>query len=887
MTSNLEGTLIDKYRLGRLLGKGGMGTVYLAQHEALNRPVAVKIIHPHLMNDPQFQSRFLQEAQTAANLDHPSIIRIHDFNKADDRLYMVMEFIAKGSLVAYLEEWRKQGSGLPLAEALHLVAQVAEALGYAHQRGIIHRDVKPDNVLLKVLDQPERTGEPALRAVMTDFGLAKLKEGSLLQTEASMLLGTLPYISPEQLKGKRPDGRSDLYSLGILLYELLTGRPPFAIRNADEAFQQHCQTPPPSPRLLRPDVPPAVEKIITTAMSKEPDARYRSGVEMVAVLRQALHALPTQATQMAALPKEMPPPAAKPSDQLTISCEGEPDRTYPLLKSTLTIGRTDDNDIVLPKNSVSGRHARLQKSGNGWQVTDLQSTNGTLLGNTELTPHVPQPWLPGDKLTIGPYTLIRQTAVAPIYQPPPPPPVRPVVVMAPPPPKPLESADSSQPELTHLGSIRLEPFTVSLKPGAQTVVQAHMHNESARVDEFTVAVEGLPRDWVRFSESSVRLMPNKETTFRFTIQPPLQETRAKTYPYRLILRSQVDKRVEGHAFGNLLVEPAPRFTASLSPVRVQNKGIAQLTIQNTGNTDERFMVLAQEANEAVLFDQMAQRVTVLAGQEERLNFQVKPVHRPLTGSSKKSHPFQLQVFPTAGEPKTQAGQLEVSAWLPRWILALLLILTVGSAAIPTYSAARFRQDARGRVIATATAMKATALANDDATATAEAILGATQANEATATATALAAQNTATAIAAIATNDASDTDGDNRTNAEEADDGTDPNNPDTDGDRLCDGEEWLLKTNPGHPHSDDDGIDDGSEVEFCLNKVLQWTASEGNENYCFYDVDFDDSTDPRCSHPGDTDSDGDGIDDNEDDFPLQTSTPSPTPTATPEAPPTP
>ncbi|HUM71671.1 MAG TPA: FHA domain-containing protein, partial [Chloroflexota bacterium] len=426
----------------------------------------------------------------------------------------------------------------------------------------------PDNVLLKELEQPDRTGEPRLRAVVTDFGLVKLKEGGLLQTEASLLLGTLPYISPEQLEGKKPDGRTDLYSLGIVLYELVTGQLPYDIRTVDEAFKQHRGGQPTAPHLIRSEVPTTVSDIISKAMAKEPAQRYQSGAEMAAALRAARQSAQSHdMTQMAALPETpspipavavpvaaspLPPP---PPDQLVISREGERDQSYTLLKPTLTINA---NDIVLNESSVSSRHARLEKSGTGWQVVDLQSTNGTFLAGVELMPNVAVPWPVGEKLAIGPFTLVWQTAAAPVAAPvaakvapvvaaaavaaasfqPPPPADRPVIIQpAPPPPVSRESAFAATPELTHLSSIRLEPLTISLKPGAQTVVQATMYNESVRVDHFSVELEGLPRDWVRMAESSVQLMPNKETTFRFTIHVPQEGTRAQTYPYRLILRS--------------------------------------------------------------------------------------------------------------------------------------------------------------------------------------------------------------------------------------------------------------------------------------------------------------------------------------------------------------
>ncbi|MCL4264229.1 MAG: protein kinase [Anaerolineae bacterium] len=854
MQHDLEGQKINQFRIIRLLGKGGMGSVFQALDEDLNRPVAIKIIHPSLMNEPQFQSRFMQEAQTAANLDHPSIIRIFNFNREGGWLYMVMELVSKGSLIGYLQEWQRKGQHMPLDEVLHLVAQTADALGYAHQRGIVHRDIKPDNVLLKELEQPDRAGEPRLRAVVTDFGLVKLKEGGLLQTEASLLLGTLPYISPEQLEGKKPDGRTDLYSLGIVLYELVTGQLPYDIRTVDEAFKQHRGGQPTPPHHIRPEVPVTVADIISKAMAKEPARRFQSGAEMAAALRTARQSWQSHdMTQMAALPETppipvvaaapapmpVPAPAPPPPDQLLISREGESDRSHPLLKPTLTIGRTNVNDIVLNESSVSSRHARLEKSGPGWQVVDLQSTNGTFLAGVELMPNVPVPWPVGEKLMVGPFTLIWQTAVVPAaakiapavvagavaaasFQPPPPA-DRPVIIQpAPPPPTARESSFAATPELSHLSSIRLEPMTISLKPGSQTVVQAYMYNESVRVDHFSVEIEGLPRDWVRMAESSVQLMPNKETTFRFTIHAPVEGTRAQTYPYRLILRSSSDQRIEGHAFGNLLVEPAPRFAASLNPVRVKNSGSTQVIIQNTGNTEERYTVLAQDGHEAVLFDQMACRVTVPPGQEERVNFKVRPVLRPYYGSSKKSHPFQFQVLPAMGEPKTQAGQLEVSPRLPKWIVLFFIAIFGVSIPFGMFSVNGIKSRAVVSISGTATAF---------AVRTQEVVV-AEEVTRATATALSAVQAETATAVATI-NYGLQDNDKDGLSNAEEAEFGTNPDKADTDEDGLNDGEEInsdgvrLLNTDPLNPDTDNDGLLDGEEVRGNPNPPPQCEIARG------------------------------------------------------------
>ncbi|MCP4356603.1 MAG: protein kinase [Chloroflexi bacterium] len=883
---NLQGTQIDKYRIESSLGRGGMGSVYLAQDVKLNRQVAVKIIHPSLMSEPQFKSRFLQEAQTAANLDHPSIIKIYDFNDQDDTLYMVMELIPQGNLLRYMEEWQIQRKQIPLSETLYLLAQVAEALGYAHERGIIHRDVKPDNILLKELHQPERPGEPAMRAIVVDFGLAKLQKGGL-QTEVSMLLGTLPYISPEQLKGSKPDGRTDLYALGIVLYEMVTGKLPFEVKTVDEAFQQHCYSHPQSPRLLRADLPAEVEEIIMTAVAKEPPDRYQDGADMAAALRRARNNL---ATQMEAIPEEeeesqpkrfqaaaaaavaavkrQPSPlpiSSSPAEgppELIITRENESPHSQVLTNDTYHVGRSSRNDIMLAEDSVSSRHLQISKTAAGWQVTDLDSTNGTLLGNTELKANVPVAWPAGKKLIVGPFSLVWQTAVAPAQPQPISPSPQTVRQPSPPaavlPPQPLSERLSlvAPGELAYLSSIRLEPLSINLAPGAQASVQAHMYNESDRVDHFTVAVDGLPSDWVTFSEKSVQLMPNTETTFRFNIRPPVGDGLAKTYPYRLVLKSTSDEYLRGIAFGNVLIDPAPRFTAELNPPRIKNSGNLQVIINNQGNTDERYAITGTDNNEAVLFDKLNHRLRIPAGHEGRVNFRLKPIKRPLTGSSKKSLPVQFQIVPSQGDMQTQNGQIEVSPRLPRWLLAIIMMIFLGSAFIPVISVNSIRNTAKAelqrQVVEKAEEIRTTEeeeerISAESATATAEATAEA-----------AVVAAATATRVWEL-----SDPDGDGLTNEEETNLGTNLEKADTDGDGLLDGDEINADrvkrygTDPINPDTDNDGLSDGEEVNGNPNAS---GAAQGQ------------FTDP--SH-GDTDGDGepDGVDADSGSWPTPTPLP--------------
>ncbi|NWF69256.1 MAG: protein kinase [Chloroflexi bacterium] len=277
----LVGQTLDHYRVEQLLGQGGMGMIYQAIDINTQRPVALKVMHDHLTNNQQFKQRFQQEAETVAGLDHPNIVRVLEFSHNPKRLYIVMELVSGGSLRDHLARLHREGHGLPLDEALTIGRQIAEALHYAHERGIIHRDVKPDNILLRPLseDVPSR-----FQAMLTDFGLAKLAEGMRF-TVTGRLLGTYAYASPEQCNAeKNLDGRTDIYALGVVLYEMTAGRMPFEPKTPMEALRVHTKVPPPPPSSVMADYPAALEAVVLKCLEKARDARYANGKELANAL---------------------------------------------------------------------------------------------------------------------------------------------------------------------------------------------------------------------------------------------------------------------------------------------------------------------------------------------------------------------------------------------------------------------------------------------------------------------------------------------------------------------------------------------------------------------------------------------------------------------------
>jgi serine/threonine protein kinase/ABC-type sugar transport system substrate-binding protein len=279
LTDQLIGkTIDDDFVIKERLGQGGMAQVYRARQLSVNRDVALKIINLHeAQNDENFRQRFANEAAIIASLEHLHILPVYAYGIYEDHAYLAMRLLRGGTLKDRLRE----GQPLAIADALHLFEQIAKGLGYAHSKGIIHRDIKPANILL----------DENNNAYLTDFGLAKVIDSDEHLTRGDSVVGTLAYMSPEQLQGERIDHRSDLYGLGVVLYHMLCGRVPFRGETQHDmvaVIYMHIQEDPPPPRQFNSEISPELEMVIFKAMSKEPDSRYGSADEFARDVRLAM-----------------------------------------------------------------------------------------------------------------------------------------------------------------------------------------------------------------------------------------------------------------------------------------------------------------------------------------------------------------------------------------------------------------------------------------------------------------------------------------------------------------------------------------------------------------------------------------------------------------------
>ena len=292
----------NRYQLETLLGAGGMSAVYRGYDPNLRRVVAVKLIHPHLSVNPHFIDRFKEEAAAVASLRHPNIVQVHDFNNEGDTYYMVMEYLAGETLQARLRRIHAAGRHLPLADAVRICLQVCDAAGYAHRHDLVHRDIKPANIMLDVHNQ----------AILMDFGIVKIVGGQY-HTATGATIGTAIYMSPEQIRGERVDERSDIYSMGVMLFEMLSGHPPYEADSALTLMMMHLNDPIPDPCDLRPDVPPQLAAVVVKALAKDRDQRFQSAAEMASELHKVEPLLNSLSTGTPTIAATAAPAAVQPA----------------------------------------------------------------------------------------------------------------------------------------------------------------------------------------------------------------------------------------------------------------------------------------------------------------------------------------------------------------------------------------------------------------------------------------------------------------------------------------------------------------------------------------------------------------------------------------------
>jgi eukaryotic-like serine/threonine-protein kinase len=685
---NLIGKTLGNYRIESVIGTGGMGQVFRAAHIHLGREAAIKVLHANLAAEPGFQARFLQEARAIASLKHPNIVEVHDFGEQDGSLYLIMELIDGGSLRQLLLTQKTAQAGLPLWTGIDLVRQIADGLALAHVRGMVHRDIKPDNLLLS----DTRGGNPVIK--ITDFGLVRLAESGVM-TATGAVLGTAAYMSPEQCQGVELDGRSDLYSLGVVLYEVATGYVPFQAKTLSAAVYNHVQVAPPPPRTVKPDLPLELDQIILRCLAKRPADRYGSAAELSSALRTvlanqgAIKPHRGQAPEPAADKPDVTvvqprsrrdaqaPPSSLGSDSVLGTASGVPrirlhDQTGKVLQTAeltaagVTIGRTADNQLSYESTELSRSHLRIQLEGQRVTVTDLGSANGTYLDGVRLLPQVAQVWDGSQPLRLGSSLWLA---------------LEPALALSPP------ATDGPRSSRSNKIGVALDSKTMVLTPGQPAKCKVALVNLEEIVDHISVAVAGVPEEWVEGTGKEVQLNPGAQTTVLLTILVPQEHTsRAGDYDVTIRVRSRENPGDSGSAEATWTVLPFAAMSVGISPVKASGRKEAsyQVNLHNEGNAAGEFELSGfdEEGELAFLFAAntlnpqatLSQRLE--AGGVSSTTLKVQKARRWIGAAQ----PYRFNVRARerkVKDPQQATAKFIHRALLPTWVLAALPLLLIG------------------------------------------------------------------------------------------------------------------------------------------------------------------------------------------------------------------
>ena len=688
---NFSGRKLGDFEVRQLLGEGGMGAVYRAVDVRLNRSVAIKVLHPHMSRKEQFRQRFAQEARSIAALDHPNIIRVYTFSSDNGgALYLAMELVETGSLRRYIQHLSTERQAMPITEALLLIRQIASALHYAHRQGMVHRDIKPGNVLLK-LSTASGTADTQFSALLTDFGLVKLAEGGV-ETQGDGAMGTMPYMAPEQFKGEY-DARTDLYALGVMLYELCTGQLPFKPKNMAEAAQMHLDQSPTPPKSLRGAISNKLQRVIARAIAKDPEKRYQNGQQFIRALLDVENDDEYQATvveepEQQALPEasliayleslpgaqNIEPPTAPSNltvDRIVAQRKNEPPQYFSLDQLPAVVGRAETADFRLDDDSVALRHSRITRQNTRrYTVTALSSEHQTFIDGVALLPNVPETWSGDQRVTVGDYQLSFQFAEDTIGD---------RGIGGGTTERAREQDKQSTPAATQpAATLTLEPKRVELEAGEQSQFQITLSNQSRTVRHFSLQIDGVPREWYTLPTTSVRLMPDETKTTTLQIRTP-RATTTTAGDYTLTLTADDnDERDRQSVSANvaLTIQPFYGFAVDMLPTRITKDRLVQFTIENNGNAPDTYGLVGRDAEDTLKFEFDPPRITVEPGTTETVMFRVNPRNNPPWVGQPEMYPLEVTAEAASGGEKQVHGQRVVEPRLPSWIIAPLTLVCV-------------------------------------------------------------------------------------------------------------------------------------------------------------------------------------------------------------------
>ncbi|AFZ67350.1 FHA domain-containing serine/threonine-protein kinase [Deinococcus peraridilitoris] len=568
-----QGSVYEGYRLQRALGQGWLGAVHAAQDLDAGDLMALRIIAPEHLGQPQLLAQLSRLIDKVHRLKHPGILEVGRLVETEHRAYYAMTLAQSGSVRQLLQSVAREGQYLDLLVTVELVRQAAAALDFAHRADLMHGNLRPENVLV----QPGRAllGRPSYTVQLGDFGVGELRAFTY-GTHDRLIVTAPAYMSPEQCRGVRGEQRSDVYALGVVLYELLTGMVPFETRDPADALEKHQHVAPIPPGQIRRDLPEDLEEIVLTCLAKAPEYRYPTAGDLEAALQGVLNRLmpqgPNPTVVLPELPPFGPPPFDPPRDRakdprlVILDREGRVLRVETLAGQTTTLGRSGKNDVVLDHPGVSRHHLNVEVEGEKVFVTDLSSTNGTRLDRLKLPAMKRVPWAYGSLLHLEPHwiALIAPQKIAP----------------------PARISVSSE-------------STLTLVPGETYSLNVQLANTGRTVDHFMVSVEGVAKEWILNAFHEVQLNPGTRGESALQVRVPRSpEARAGEYPVRVIACSRENPEEVGFSPMTWTVAPFTSTTVDVLPkkrsawfstryeLRITNGGNLPVTYSSSVRDDE-------------------------------------------------------------------------------------------------------------------------------------------------------------------------------------------------------------------------------------------------------------------------------------------------------------
>lgn len=604
MGSQAEGR-VGKYVLQNLLGEDELGRVFQALDVELRRAAAVRL----MPLQARLAQRFQELGQAWLGLKHPNIVELYDYGESGEFFYLASELVPDGSLQALLHRYARVGQRIPLQQGLELLRDAATALEEAHRRGLVHGDLRPGNLLLR------RSGLLEQHTLKVgNFGLT-LMESSEDLDDLEQLKGSPTHMAPEQFQGLPATFRSDIYALGVVLYEVATGLLPFEAKDRRDAAIRHIYAQPVPPRQVVPELPEALERIILRALAKNPIDRFADAGE----LRDALQGLldrsaPSQARPtlrlgpeaLEVVPPDIPAPEGTSKNPRISVCDGQGQvlRVIELGHGGLRLGRLEGNDVVLESERVSRHHLRVDWDGEQVHLSDLGSTNGTWLHGggiaQQLLPQVSTPWPWRSLVRLAPFWL---------------------------------RLDPPTPTGARRIGVSLEPEQLTLTPGEAATFRAKLINLGPTVDHFRIGLEGVPGHWL-LQSPEVQLNPGSQATLALTVLVPRSpEARAGEYNLEVRAVSRENPGETGSAPARWTVLPFVEHALSLEPPSVTARRMAAYRVRlvNTGNVAASYGVLAEDEQRQLSFRFDDRRAAVQLDERQRsvLGRWLRMLTRPL------------------------------------------------------------------------------------------------------------------------------------------------------------------------------------------------------------------------------------------------------------------